>query len=284
MGGRTAEIKVTAERDHIEYYLSLSKQIRRKILDMIYETKSPHIGPSFSAVEILVTLYYKVLSIDPSNPTRFDRDRFILSKGHACPALYAVLGERGFLSDGEIERFAINDGLLEQHPTRNVKRGIEVSTGSLGHGLSIGAGMALAAKQDGHAGRVFVLLGDGELNEGAVWEAGMFAAHHRLHNLTAIVDYNKIQALGRIQDIIGLEPLTSKWTSFGWSAQEVDGHDYDSLFSACEGLPFSADRPSIIIAHTIKGKGVPFMEDKLLWHYRCPDELEYQQASRELSD
>lgn len=284
MRGRTIEIKAVTEQDHIEYYLSLSKKIRRKILNMIYRTKSPHIGSSFSAVEILVTLYCKVLSVDPSNPSRVDRDRFILSKGHACPALYAVLAERGFLSDGEVERFAVNDGLLEQHPAKDVKRGIEVSTGSLGHGLSIGAGMALAAKKDGHAGRVFVLLGDGELNEGAVWEAGMFAAHHRLHNLIAIVDCNKIQALGRTQDVVDLGPLTSKWTSFGWSAQEVDGHDYDSLFFVCERLPFSADRPSVIIAHTIKGKGVPFMEDKLLWHYRCPDELEYQLALRELSD
>jgi transketolase len=281
---RQNEARYAFDGDRLDYYESLSKKVRRIILEMIYRSGSPHIGPSFSVVEILVTLYWNVLLVDPSHPLDADRDRFILSKGHGCPALYAVLAEKGFLSDKDLQKFAVNDGLLEQHPNRDVGRGVEVSTGSLGHGLSIGTGMALAAKGDQRRARVFVLLGDGELNEGSVWEAAMFASHHCLDNLVAIVDYNGMQALGRTEEVISLEPLADKWASFGWSVREIDGHDYSSLFSVCREFPFSKHSPSVIIAHTIKGHGVSFMEDKLLWHYRCPDELEYQMALRELSE
>ncbi len=260
----------------------LSSRIRQSILNLSHRTKSPHIGSSFSSVEILASLYFKILAISPTDPSNSNRDRFILSKGHACPALYAVLAERGFMSKEDLNGFAVNGGTLEQHPNMDNEKGIEVSTGSLGHGLSIGAGMALAAKRDRQDYRVYVLLGDGELNEGSVWEAAMFASSHHLDNLVAIVDYNKIQALGYTEDIISLEPLTQRWSSFGWATAEIDGHDFGQTFETFDRVPFSAGKPNIIIAHTIKGKGVFFMEDELLWHYRAPDDEEYERALREL--
>lgn len=263
---------------------SLPSKLRRRVLDLVYRTGSPHIGSSFSCVEILVSLYFKIMNVSPIDPIDVNRDRFILSKGHACPALYAVLAEVGFLSEKELEGFAINGGILEQHPVMDLKRGIEVSTGSLGHGLSIGVGMALAGKKDGRSSRVFVLMSDGELNEGSVWEAAMFGAHHKLDNLIAVVDYNKMQALGFTNDIVGLEPLTQKWSAFGWEVKEVDGHDMDDITQTLNKVPFANDKPSIVIAHTVKGKGVSFMENDLLWHYRTPDREEYGRAFKELSE
>jgi len=266
-----------------DYYALLSRNVRKKILELIYRTKSPHLGSSFSIVEILVALYFKVLNIKPEDPFYSDRDRFILSKGHGCPTLYSILEERGFISEKEILGFAINNGLFEQHPNIDIKRGIEATTGSLGHGLSIGVGMALAAMKDSKAYKVYVLLSDGELNEGSVWEAAMFAAKHKLDNLVAIIDYNKIQALGYTKDIVQLEPLTHKWASFGWSVMEIDGHNFEQIFKAFGNVPFEPHKPNVIVAHTVKGKGVSFMEDKLIWHYRCPDDNEYKKAIEELS-
>jgi len=258
-------------------YVATAQKVRRTILEMIYKTRSPHIGSSFSIVEILVALYFKVLNISDDA----DRDRFILSKGHACPALYATLYEKNFLTRGDIEGFAVDHGILEQHPKSDLKKKIEVSTGSLGHGLSIGAGMSLAAKVARKPFRVFVLLSDGELNEGSVWEAVLFAGHHALNNLTALVDFNKMQALGFTRNILNLEPLGEKWRSFGWHPQEVDGHDFGQIFRAVHNL--SSDRPNVIILHTTKGKGVSFMENNLLWHYRAPDDHEFLLAKTELS-
>ena len=264
-------------------YENIAREIRRDVLNMIYEAKAPHIGSSFSIVEILVALYFRCLSVSPDRAQDEDRDVFILSKGHGCPALYSTLARRGFFSPHVLDGFGVNGGTLELHPTRDVEGGIEVSTGSLGHGLSIGAGMALAAKFDKSKRRVFALLSDGELNEGSVWEAAMFASHHKLDNLVAIVDYNKIQALGRTQAVVSLEPLAGKWRSFGWEVEEIDGHNFEQIISTLERLPFQQQKPSAIIAHTIKGKGVSFMENQLLWHYRCPDETEYTRALQELS-
>lgn len=260
------------------------KKIRRIVLNLIYKTKSPHIGSCFSSVEILQNLYFQVMNVSPDNPLNNERDRFILSKGHACPALYAVLAEAGFLKDEELKDFAIDGGTLEQHPTRNLKQGIEVSTGSLGHGLSIGIGMAIAAKKDGRDNRVFVLMSDGELNEGSVWEATMFAAHHGLDNLVAILDRNRIQALGFTKDVIDLEPLSQKWSSFGWATKEINGHDCNEITETLIKAPFVKGKPSVVIAHTVKGKGVSFMENDLLWHYRTPDREEYERALKELSE
>jgi transketolase len=266
-----------------EHLLDLSKKVRKNILKIIHETKSPHIGSSLSTVEILVSLFFKVLKVSPEDPANPERDRFILSKGHACPALYSVLSEKGFMCEEDIQGFAVNCGTLEQHPTRDIKRGIEVSSGSLGHGLSIGIGMALAAKRDRKEHRIYVLMSDGELNEGSVWEAAMFASHHNLDNLVAMIDYNKMQALGYTKDIINLEPLSQKWSSFGWAVKEIDGHDYGQILEVFDKVPFSTNKPNIIIAHTVKGKGISFMEDKLLWHYRPPSDEEYEMALKELS-
>jgi transketolase len=276
---RMADLKV---KDKYLHFQALSRAIRKVILDLVHRTGSPHIGPSFSMVELLTVLYFEILKIDPSHPDESDRDRFILSKGHAVPALYAVLAERGFIGQEDLAGFAVNGGVLEQHPNRDVGRGIELSTGSLGHGLSVAAGMALAAKRDGRPSRVFVLLGDGELNEGSVWEAAMFASHHGLDNLTAIVDYNKMQALGRTEDIIRLDSLSQKWSSFGWTVMEVDGHDVEQVSETLNLLPFTEGHPNALIAHTVKGKGVSFMEDSLLWHYRAPNDNEYGLALKEL--
>ncbi len=261
-------------------YEQISNSIRKTVLDLIYRTKSPHIGSAYSIVEILVALYFKYLNISSDDPLNADRDRFILSKGHACSVMYAILNERGFLSKSDLDGFAVNGGILEQHPTIDLSKGIEVSTGSLGHGLSIGTGMALAGKVDGKKHKVCVLLSDGELNEGSVWEAIMFAGHHKLNNLMALVDYNKIQALGYVRDIINLEPFEEKWKSFGWDIQEIDGHNFEKIFNALDCL--SSEKPSVIILHTVKGKGVSFMENQLLWHYRAPDDKEYELALKEL--
>ncbi|RJQ20612.1 MAG: transketolase [Nitrospiraceae bacterium] len=258
----------------------LSGRVRRSVLEIINRTGSPHIGSSFSIVEILVALYFGNLKVSPDDTHNPDRDRFILSKGHACATLYAVLAERGFLSKNDLEGFAVNGGTLEQHPNRDLMCGIEVSTGSLGHGLSIGAGMALAGKVDGKGYKVYVLMGDGELNEGSVWESIMFAGHHGLSNLVALVDCNRIQALGCTKDIMDLEPLNDKWKSFGWEVRDIDGHDFGQIFSTLGSL--SQEKPNVIILHTVKGKGVSFMEDKLLWHYRAPDDDEYKRAIKEL--
>ena len=264
-----------------EKYKAIACKVRKSVLNLIYQTKSPHIGPSFSIVEILIALYFNCLNISPKNSSDPDRDRFILSKGHACATLYAVLAERGFFNNNDLDGFAKNSGTLEQHPKIDLSRGIEVSTGSLGHGLSIGAGMALSGKVDNRQYKVNVLMSDGELNEGSVWEAIMFAAHHKLNNLVALVDCNKIQALGNTKDIIDLEPLDEKWKSFGWHVQAIDGHNFEQISNALNNL--SSEMPNVIILHTIKGKGVSFMENQLLWHYRAPDDREYRMALRELS-
>lgn len=266
----------------ITAYKSIAKKTRRAILDMIYRTKSPHIGSSFSMVEILIALYFKILFINPEKPNDPNRDRFILSKGHGCPALYAALAQRGFLSEDILDRFAIDGGSLEQHPTRDISSGIEISSGSLGHGLSLGAGMAIAAKYDRKSFRVFTFLGDGELDEGSNWEAIMFAAHHKLDNLVAIVDYNRLQILGRTSEVLNLEPLADKWRSFGWVVREIDGHDFRQIIEALENIPYLPQKPSVVVAHTIKGKGVSFMEDERCWHDKYPDETEYKKALAEL--
>jgi transketolase len=220
--------------------------------------------------------------VDPNRPSWKNRDRFILSKGHGCAALYAVLAERGFISKDILKRFNCDGGVLEGHPTKDVSKGIELSTGSLGHGLSVGAGMALALRKEKKKSRVFVLLSDGETESGFVWEAAMFSGQHNLSNLIAIIDYNKIQALGNVREVIDLEPYADKWRSFGWRVKEINGHDFKELFQAFDEILTESNKPSVIIAHTVKGKGVSFMEDRLLWHYRCPDEEEYRNALKEI--
>lgn len=247
---------------------------------MTFDSQISHIGSALSCVDILTVLYFKILSINPKNSLAENRDRFILSKGHAVSALYATLAQRGFFPEDILDSYCINGGKLPGHSTMNCVPGVEVSTGSLGHGLAIGAGMALAGKRENKKYRVFVLMSDGECDEGSVWETAMFASHHRLDNLIAIVDYNKFQGLGRTNDVLNLEPLKDKWISFGWQAQEIDGHNFNEIEKS---LSIKRNKPSVIIAHTIKGKGISFMENKLEWHYKSPNKEEYNLALKELN-
>jgi transketolase len=260
----------------------LNNKIRRKILEMIATSKSGHIASSFSIVEILLVLYFGILKINPLKPKDPDRDRFILSKAHGCAALYTVLAECGFFSSDILKTFCQFGSILGGHPEKGKVPGIEASAGSLGHGLSMGAGIALAAKRDFKNYRVFVLLSDGECNEGSIWEAVLFAAQYKLDNLIAIIDCNKFQASGRTDKIISLEPLTKKWESFGWKTVNVNGHNEIKLLSTLNKVPFSKGKPSVIIAHTIKGKGVSFMENNPAWHTGIPDGNTYYLAKEEL--
>jgi transketolase len=261
---------------------AFANRVRRRVLEMICRAKSSHIGSVFSMVDILAVLYEKVLRVDPCHPDWIDRDRFILSKGHACAGLYAALAERGFFPASWLDEFFANGGRLAGHATHWGVPGVEASTGSLGHGLSLACGMAIAGKRDNLFYRVFALLSDGECDEGSTWEAALFAPHHRLDNLVAIIDYNKIQSFGRVEEVLDLEPLAKKWESFGWGVREIDGHDLVQIEEVLSSIPLQQGRPTCIIAHTVKGKGVSFMEDKVLWHYRCPDAEERRLAFAEL--
>ena len=262
----------------------LARRVRVKVVRMIHRAKASHIGTALSVVDILAVLYDEVLHVDPKQPDRADRDRFILSKGHGAAAAYATLAECGFFPEEWLDTYCQDGTHLAGHIHHHGVPGVEVSTGSLGHGLSIGCGMALAAKRDGRPYRVFVAMSDGECDEGATWEAALFAPHHKLDNLVAVVDYNKIQSYGTVKEVLDLDPLPAKWTAFGWGVRELDGHNHEELLDALSAVPFEADKPSILVAHTVKGKGVSFMENKLLWHYRNPDDEQLEQALRELGE
>ena len=266
----------------LKNYEKIATNIRKKIVRMHTQSKSSHIGSALSVVDILVALYFHVLKIDPKNPKDKNRDRLILSKGHAASALYATLAQRGFFTEEILEEYCIDGGKLPGHSTIGCVPGVEVSTGSLGHGLSMGIGMSIAAKHDRRDYKVFVLLSDGECNEGSVWEAAMFAAHHKLDNLIAIVDYNKIQAFGRTNEVINLEPFRNKWISFGWAVKEIDGHNFSQIEEKFREVPFEKDKPSLIIAHTVKGRGISFMENELAWHYKSPNKKQLEIALKEL--
>ena len=255
------------------------KNIRQSIVRMVHDSKSSHVGSCLSIVEILYVLYFELMNVDTKDPKQKTRDKLILSKGHASAALYATLAEIGFFPKNYLNRFYVDKGVLPGHVDFTAVPGLEASAGSLGHGLSIGLGMAIANKQMKNPGHVFVILGDGECNEGSVWEAVMLAAQLDLSNLTAIVDFNKLQGFGRTEDIINQNNLRERWTAFGWSAQDVDGHDVIALK---EALSKESNGPKVLIAHTVKGKGITFMEDKLEWHYKSPNDEEYKQAMIEL--
>lgn len=259
-----------------------AQRTRASVLRMIHLAKSSHAGSALSMIDLLTVLYEKVLRVDPSRPNWAARDRFILSKGHACAGLYAVLASQGFFSADWLNDFYRDGARLAGHVTQNDIPGVEVSTGALGHGLAIGCGMALVGKRDAQSYRVFVLLSDGECDEGSVWEAALFAPHHKLDHLIAIIDYNKIQSLGAVKDVLDLEPLAAKWEAFGWAVREIDGHNFAEIEDACQSLPTVAGKPTCIIAHTVKGKGVDFMENKLLWHYRPPNDEELRLALAQL--
>lgn len=261
----------------------LSRRIRGHALRMVHQAGASHVGSCLSLADILAVLYGGVLRLDAADPEWRHRDRFILSKGHAAAILYAALAERGFFRPEELQQYCQPGARLTGHVSHHVP-GVELSTGSLGHGLSVGCGMALAGKREGGDYRVFVLLSDGELDEGSNWEPILFAAHHHLDNLVAIVDYNKIQGFGAVGSVLELEPLADKWKAFGWSVVEIDGHDHAELGAAFGRLPLASGRPSVVVAHTVKGKGVKFMEHSLDWHYKSPNSEQLQQALDNLRD
>lgn len=260
----------------------LARRIRIDTLRMTSRGGSSHIGSCLSIADIMAVLYGQVLHVDPQNPKLPDRDRFILSKGHAGAAVYATLAEVGFFPLEKLHTHYQDGSDLSGHVSHKGIPGVELSTGSLGHGLSVGAGIAYAAKLRDAAHRTFVLMSDGECDEGSIWEAAMFAAHHELQNLVAIIDYNKIQSLASVAETLGLEPFTDKWASFGWAVTEVDGHDHQALEEAFSAIPATVTKPTCVIAHTTKGKGVSFMEDSVLWHYRTARGEEFDNALAEL--
>jgi transketolase len=245
-----------------------SLELRRLVVRGLDGGKRGHLGSAFSLIEALRVLYDDVLRYDAANPRWADRDRCILSKGHGCLALYAVLADKGFFPVEELDRFCQFDGILGGHPERAKIPGVEASTGALGHGLSIGLGQALAMRLQGRDSRVFVLMGDGEINEGSVWEAAMCAGKHRLSNLVAMVDYNKLQSYDRTAVVQDLEPLADKWRAFGFAVREVDGHDVEQLRHVMSRLPFEGDKPSAIICHTVKGRGIAEAEGNPDWHHK----------------
>lgn len=244
---------------------------------------SSHVASGLSIMDILTVLYWRILRVDPAHPDGDERDRFVMSKGHAAAALYAVLSARGFFSRELLAPYYQDGSTLCGHVSTHRAPGVDHSTGALGHGLSVAVGMALASKRGSAKFRAFSLLSDGECDEGATWEAALFAAHHSLDNLVAIIDYNKIQSLDTVANTLGLEPLADKWRAFGWSVREVDGHDLEALTTELGSVPFEVGRPSCLIAHTTKGKGVSFMENSVLWHYRPASPEELALALEELS-
>ncbi len=260
----------------------MARQIRGKLVELSHQAGTPHLGSSLSCVDILVALYWNVLRIDPSKPTDPNRDRFILSKGHAATALYATLAYKKFFPMNVLDTFTEAGSHLPEQPSPQCVPGVEVASGSLGHGLSLGLGMALAARIQNLSYRVVAVLSDGECNEGSVWEAAMLAPAQKLDNLIAIVDYNKWQATGRSNEIMSMDSLSKKWDAFGWNAIEVDGHNMEQILAALTPIPKKAGQPTAIIAHTIKGKGVSFMQDDNNWHYRSPNTDELQKAKIEL--
>jgi transketolase len=259
-------------------YKKIAKEIRKKVLDMIYKAQTSHIGSNLSCIDILTVLYFGIMKPE---------DKFILSKGWAAASVYAILTKKGYFPQRDLEGYCkINKKGKPVTPfiglISHKAKGVTCSTGSMGHGLPIGVGMALAKKLNNKKGRIFVLMSDGEMDCGTTWESALFASHHRLDNLVVLIDYNKWQAFGRTNEVLNLEPLKEKWISFGWAVKEIDGHNYSEIEKVLSKLPFKKNQPSIIIAHTIKGKGVSFMENKLEWHYKPPTKEDYEKAIAEL--
>lgn len=273
----------TAAVTDIESLERLARTVRARIIENSHRTQTPHLGSCLSCVDILIAAYWAALRIDPASPGDPARDRFILSKGHAAPALFQVLALRGYYPEELLRAYGEDGSVFAEHPpTPSHLPGIEAATGSLGHGFPMGLGMALAGRIQGLHYRVIALVSDGECNEGSVWEAAMLAASQHVEPLAVVVDFNKWQATGRSQEIMALDPLAEKWRAFGWSVNEVDGHDMAELVRLLRRIPDGSGKPVAVIAHTVKGKGVSFMEDDNNWHYRIPTADEVQKAKREL--
>ena len=265
----------------IDELRNVASRLRADAVRMVYCSHASHLGSCLSIADIVACLYWNTMRIDPAHPDWPERDRFILSKGHAAAIVYAALAERGFFPVDELETYCASGSRLTGHITSGVP-GVELSSGSLGHGLPVGCGIALAAKREQLPFRTVVLCSDGELDEGSNWEAVLFAPQYKLDNLLLIVDYNKIQSFGRVKDVLDLDPLADKFRAFRWAVREVDGHNMQQLADTFATLPFEPGRPNVVIAHTIKGKGVSFMEDQLAWHYKTPDVEQVEAAMREL--
>jgi transketolase len=263
--------------------VAISKAIRRDAFQMCHKAKIGHLGSAFSIVDILTALYFSHLKVDPKNPKDPLRDRFILSKGHGCSTLYVTLAHARFFPKDLLQTFVQDGSRMPGHPSSMLLPGIEASTGSLGHGLNIGIGMALASKRSASPSRTVVIVSDGECDEGSTWEAVLCAGNWKLGGLTCIVDYNKIQSFGRTSDVMDLEPMADKWRAFKWHVQEVNGHDHAAILEALKQADTVKSQPSVIIAHTVKGKGVSFMEDTVDWHYWTPTDEHCRQAMRELA-
>jgi transketolase len=272
------------DTEKVEKLQKLASSVRRRDVQVVHGAKLGHVGGEMSAIDILVTLYFAVLRIDPGRPNDPERDRFILSKGHSAVALYTTLAYRGFIAREELDTFAQPLSRLNGHPDRNKVPGVETNTGPLGHGLPVAVGAALAARLQDSSWRVFALTGDGELQEGSNWEAAMSAAHYKLDNLTVIVDRNRLQQGDWTEQTMHLEPLADKWRAFGWSVREVDGHNIAQLLETFAQVPFEAGKPNCIIAHTHKGQGVSLMRDKAAWHHRVPNAEELATALKELEE
>jgi len=266
----------------VERLKAAAARLRGRVIEMSHAASSAHLASSLSCCDIVAAAYWGVCQIDPARPDDPLRDRFILSKGHAATALYAALAFRGFFPEALLETYCQDGGMLAEHPPARMLPGVEAATGSLGHGLPIGIGMALAGRMRAEKYRVYALLSDGENNEGSVWEAAMFAAAQKLNNLCVIVDYNKWQATARSNETLQLAPLREKWAAFGWDAVETDGHDVGALTQLMRAVPDGGEKPRAIIAHTVKGRGVSFMEDDNNWHYRAPTAEEVVLAHKEL--
>lgn len=261
---------------------AIATKVRKHIIEGIYNAQSGHPGGSLSIADLLTILYFEVMNVDPANPKWEERDRFVLSKGHCAPALYGVLAERGFIPSEDIKTLRKIDSYLQGHPDMKYIPGVDMSTGSLGQGISAANGMALAGKIDGASYNVYTVLGDGELEEGQVWEAAMLAAHYKLDNLIAFVDFNGLQIDGKITDVMNPCPIDSKFEAFGWDVQVIDGHDYDAIKCAVDKAKSVSGKPSVIIMETVKGKGVSFMENEAGWHGNAPKEDDYIKAMEEL--
>ncbi len=274
----------TSRKQLVQFLRRRANEIRKRDLRMIYEAGIGHAGGDFSSIDILTTLYFGVLNIDPKNPTDPGRDRFIMSKGHCSGALYTTLAYAGFIPTEELNTYMKPLSRLNGHPDRNKVPGVETNTGPLGHGMPVAVGAAIGAKLDSAAWRVFVLTGDGELQEGSNWEAAMTAGHRGLDNLAVIIDRNRFQQGDATENTVGLDPLSDKWRAFGWVVEEVNGHDYEALLDVCVQLPIKKGKPTCIVAHTQKGKGVSFMENKAAWHHKVPSMDELTAALIELEE
>jgi len=272
---------MSQSKEKVSELEQVARELRRDVIYMINKAKAGHPGGSLSSADIVAALYFSEMKVDPQQPKWPDRDRFVLSKGHCCPILYAALCKKGFFPREKLDTLRTLHSPLQGHPDMRKTPGVDMSSGSLGNGLGLGLGMALSARTHGQNYRVFVLMGDGEQQEGCIWEAAMAAAHFKVSNLVGIVDYNRLQLTGKVEDVLTLGALADKWRAFGWNVVEINGHDMEEILDALDQIRDSV-LPSVIIAHTVKGKGVSFMEDQLAWHSTAPSDEEAAQAIGEI--